>query len=150
MDAPERGWKNGYARDTILGKKHALSSSAAADLIPRYRGFILTAEPRSSRPGLSGQQIQAELWYFPVPPGVIRAGQIGRKTTTSGEVRQYARKNDSLQRRRSMLGEDIKRVVMLPRIDAERFVAHDAASRTVGFQQLREAMSRPISTPMRD
>ena len=148
LNAGERGWKGGPGRQ--VGKHHQLSSDVAADLIPRYRGFTLTAELRSSRPGLSGQQIQAELWYFPTPPGIQRAGQIGSKTTTSGEVRRYTRRNDSLQRRGSSIGEDIRRVVTLPKMDAERFVAHDTASRNVGFQQLREAMSRPISTPMRD
>jgi hypothetical protein len=154
LDAPERGWKSGKSKGTVLEKKHELSSSLAADLIPRYRRFILTAEPRSSRPGLRGQQIQAEMWYFPVPPIIIKTGgnHIQRYTTRSGEVHEYPgiRKNDSVGRQVGRLGEDLRRVVTRPRLEAERFIAHDAASRTIGFSQMRQATMHPISTPMRD
>ena len=133
LDAPKRGWKNGYARGTILGKKHELSSSFAANLIPRYRGFILTADAKSSGRGTIGQ-IQAELWYFPLTPQSNKAGENYR----------------AVNRFRDDYGDTIKRIVTKPNFEAGRFASADAASRTIGFNQLREAMSRPISTPMRN
>jgi hypothetical protein len=152
LDANKRGWKG--SRKLQLGRHHELASSVAAEFIPRYRGFILTAEPQSSRPGIRGQQIQAELWYFPTPPVIKRAG---RETSSynvdkSGEKHhyRYTTRKEYIAGGRHKSGEDIRRIVTQPRMEREVFLAHDAASRTVGFNQLRQAMMRPISTPMRD
>src|SRR4051794_1133380 len=67
LDARERGWSSS-SREMRLDNVPHVSPELAAGYLPKFKGFTLTAEPRSSQPGLRGQQIQAELWYFPLKP----------------------------------------------------------------------------------
>jgi hypothetical protein len=131
LDADMRGWTGGPKM--VLGKSHELSSQAADLHASRYIGFILTANAKSSGRGIIGQ-IQAEMWYFPIPPTIASAG-----------------KNYRTQNRLSNnYGETIRRIVTKPRYEMGLFLAHDASSRKIGFDKLRHAMAGPILTPMRD
>jgi hypothetical protein len=151
QDAPKRGWNVGPGN-------YKLSSEVAQELIARYRGFTLTATPKSSRPGRLGQ-IQAELWYYPVPVSIhtMKEGTVvkSHNELKSGEKsREYAyltkRDYTYLRKNRSSSGESVRRVVTKPRVETERFIEHDAAARRIGFQLLRQQMMHPITTPMQE
>lgn len=146
LDAKERGLKPGSGN-------YVLSSELAKSLIPRYRGFILTATPKSSRPGEFGQ-IQAELCYFPVPPSLEKAGRTQHHSykLKSGDVIRYTTtlRNDYIKRNNNQEGKAINRVVTQARIERELFIQAHEESRRIGFDVLRKAMMHPISTPMRE
>ncbi|HSX53280.1 MAG TPA: hypothetical protein VLF90_02845 [Patescibacteria group bacterium] len=119
LDARQRGWK-------IPGRGiFQLTSRFAGELIPRYRGFRLTAEPKSSKPGILGQ-IQAELWYYPVP--------------------LYGKNKNSGRGRHGNHGETIKRRATEPKMEKEKFIEHDKVARIMGSSLLREAMRGPYSS----
>ncbi len=146
LDAKDRGLKPGSGN-------HVLSSELVESQKANYRGFILTATPISSRPGNLGQ-IQAELWYFPVPPSLEKAGKTrhGSYKLKSGEVIGYTAtsRNDYIKRKNHQEGKAINRVVTQPRIERELFIQAHETSRRIGFDVLRQAMMQLISTPMRD
>ena len=124
LDAPDRDWSN------ASGKANTLSLKNAEGFAPRYKGFILTADARSSGRGSIGS-IQAEMWYAPL---------IGKKDKDSANYRRL----------RDSYGRTINRVVTKPKIQAEKFEAVNKESRKIGFDQLRKGMMNPISAPMRD
>lgn len=71
LDAVDRGWKGQHLPGGSIGAGHKLSPEGEELLKPRYKGFVMTADTISSKPGDLGQ-LQAELWYFPsrtVKPG---------------------------------------------------------------------------------
>ena len=71
--ADQRGWVGEPKMQ--VGKIREVSPQIAGEYVPKYKGFTLTAELRSSKPGLRGQQIQAELWYFSLTPHSIEIGE---------------------------------------------------------------------------
>jgi hypothetical protein len=149
LDARERGWKIGRGQGSFR-----LKSELAEELIPRYRGFTLLANPKSSRPG-SLSQIQSELWYYPTPLYV--ASHIGSEAkssnrTKSGEIReyQYTTTQDHIRPSSAYHRGEIRRIVARPKMETERFIEHDASARRIGFQVLRQQLMHPISTPMQE
>ncbi|MES2971628.1 MAG: hypothetical protein V4702_04870 [Patescibacteria group bacterium] len=147
LDAKDRGWTmprpSGSFERTQLGFEQKVN---------RYLGFIFDAEAYSSGTGVKGR-IAAELWYYPLPQLLKKAGSITVYTavTKNGDVSTYTSvaKKDSYKTLKNR-GEAIRRVVTKPRLDAERFLAaHDVAC-AIGFSVLRDAMRAVISTPMRD
>jgi len=126
LDARQRGWAMPYR--TIP----KLANEFAEELIPRYRGFVLTADAKSSGKGTVGQ-IQAEMWYYPMPLRV-RSRSHGKITL----------------RRDYSTGETLRRVVSRPRLEEEKFIELDATARRIGVSLLRQSLVHPIYTPMRD
>ncbi|MEK7070973.1 MAG: hypothetical protein AAB966_04150 [Patescibacteria group bacterium] len=124
-DANSRGWrfnKEGSSRPRTLPIEYV------EEYKPRYVGFSFIADALSSGKGQVGQ-IQTEIYFCPRV--------------------EYRSKSHNYKPCRSFYGP-LNRVVLQPRIETERFIAFNEASRRIAFQVLREGMTHPLSTPMRD
>ncbi len=148
LDARERGWR------LRRGNYSKFQTEAAASIIEKMIGFTFTANASSSRKRNAGQ-IQAEIWYYPIPPVLLKAGHQKRVRRYSDVTHQdelvvtRTLKEDSLYRL-DRLGKGIIRVVTHPRIDTGKFIQHDADSRQVGSEVWKRAISHPFKTPMQN
>lgn len=95
-----------------------------------YQGFEFTADASSSN-GWQGQ-IQAELYYYPIPMIMSPYNTGHQKPSSYG-------------------GRNIHRVLSRPTQVAEsEYFHHHEESKEIGFTVLREAMRHAITTPMRN
>lgn len=139
LDAHERGWKlkgaGSYERTAEYSK----------GLINRYHGFSLTANAKSSGRGTVGQ-VQAELWYFPLRRRLEKAGTQTTRlyVDKTGNTREHIRSSqkDYLYKY-DPLGEGLRRVVSVPKIETEKFMRMYETARKIGFETLRQAMMHP-------
>src|SRR5205085_931467 len=117
----------------------------------KYHGFILSADANSSGRGTIGQ-IQAELWYYPIPLTLhTQKGEIITvKQAYSGEKRDYVAHKDYVKHNTAYVGETIRRAITKPKLETEKFIEFDKRARRIGYQVLRQQMVTAISTPMRD
>lgn len=142
LDANQRGWNVGGS-----SRNRTLRTNDAESLEDRYKGFIFIADARSTGRGSMGQ-IQTELWYYPVPPKVIKAGSIitGYNRLKSGEVRKYAyvSTKDRLERANGVDTKAINRVVAKPKIETEQFIRLDETARLFKFEALRQSMANSV------
>ncbi len=150
LDANQRGWKFKSRAQT-----HKLQSDISKAQIPNYRGFVFTGDAKSSGRGTIGQ-VQAEIWYYPLPKNlrIDPEGKlhIGFNTTKSGERRYYSytNKKDIEIIGAKAYGEAMRRIVTMPKLEAEKFIALNETARRIGFAVLRDALSHQISTPMQE
>ena len=126
----------------------------AESMIEKLIGFTLIAEPYSTKTKDLGQ-IQAELWYYPLSPHIVKAGTpikrtyFDHSTYTHVTVETGVVKKDRLSRP-DPYGKGIKRVITVPKYDTEKFIALDEDSRRMGLAVFRSNLAHPISNPMRD
>lgn len=114
-------------------RNYTLTSAVAETLIPRYMGFVFTADAISSGRGKVGQA-QAEIYYYPVSPAV--------RKNKRGEVNLKQRRTDS--------GESIRRVVTISRLERDGFIIFDENARRIGFAVMSAAIKDAIKTPMQN
>lgn len=128
IDARERGWK--FQRGASNFQRTSDDALSVA-LLPEYRGFVLSADAKSSGRGTVGQ-IVAELWYAPVPFDFHNASStLNQRTSLHG-------------------GSSVFRVITSPRLEKDNFYALNEESREIAFQVLRRNMKHPLVQPMRD
>ncbi len=129
LDARERGWA------LSKGAAHRMTNEHNLEQSERYVGLSLTADAKSTRRREVGQ-VQAELWYGPVP---TRPQSHLRLDNTKGRIIHSAPYG----------GQPIKRVITKPKLETEKFIELDQTARRIGFEVLREAMRHPIIAPHR-
>lgn len=132
LDANDRGWTFRGRGNGSLNYK--LTNQYAEELIPRYRGFVFTADAKSSGRGVVGQ-ISTEIWYKPVP----------RYSAISKLGKSY-----SVKHANAYAGSSVTRTVAKPKMEIDRFIDLDEKARHVGFKVLARSMKHAISTPIRN
>jgi len=133
QDARERGWEfSAQGWGTSIQNQEALDG---------FMGFTFTGQARSSsRRGLG--QIQAELWYRPMP---LRTWVDARDNLEGTTRRPLIYKSRSTNANN---GSPIKQYYTKPHFEKEAFLELDKASRKVGWQVLRSNMCHPLFTRM--
>ncbi len=116
IDVNERGWtmRGGGGGLAALRKDTDLAAETT-------RGFILTADARSSGRGSIGQ-VQAEIWYMQARPAYDGALEVDRSA-----------------------GSPVARRITKPRLETTKFIEANERSRKMGMDVLRLHMTNPLS-----
>jgi hypothetical protein len=117
--------ERGLALSTSGRVKRA--NDLSKETIPRYKGFIFTAEAQSTRLS-SGGPVRSELWYY--PSSLVK---MGNKIMRDSEVRGMP---------------FINRVLTQAEYDKEHFINMENEARSIGYQVLRNAMRHPLIQPI--
>lgn len=141
LSARDREWK-------LTSRGNLNRTGIDADqAIAHYFGVEFSAEAFTSSQRSAIGLVTAEMWYYPPPRAVRRAGKVQSKSyqVKSGEVRTgyYTATRDYVNVKRSS-GETIRRVVTQPNYEADKFIELDERSRRIGFELAREAIRHPL------
>ena len=141
LDANQRGWTFKKSSSKNLELTNELNQKL---LVPRYRGFALTAETHSSGRGVVGQ-IQAEMWYYPVPFLAIKAGKVHRDhfVRKDGSISEhtYRSRKDSVTRNNAS-PYALRRVITKPKFEKNDFIKLEATNRRIGMIALGDLRDR--------
>jgi hypothetical protein len=142
LDSRERGF-----RIQRGGGNYRLSPALEREYKDRYLGFTFIAQPRSTHPR-ELSQLQAELWYFPISPQVLKAGtRTGSSTDQYGNP--YSYNSDHLVSRSSRTGQAIRRVVTHTKYEEEEFIELDEEAKRIGLAVIKQSLRTAIKVPMR-
>ena len=122
LSAANDGWK-------LPGPRYIRNAENINVQEKYYKGFYLTANAQSTGRGTIGEIITA-LWYIPAP---------------------FKKRDDNKKLRKS--SDDygaVRRIVSVPKIEADHFSALNEKSRKIAYEVLRREMSNPILNPFRN
>jgi hypothetical protein len=139
LDANERGWS---LQSTASSAGVKITDPVNQQhIIPKMRGFVFVADASSSKGGVISQ-VQAEMWYYPLPLNIANAGvtKHGSYTLKDGTVAEsfWTTKTARISDKASPSAA-LRRVITRPKTETDKFIEHDEAARRIGFSVLRNA-----------
>jgi hypothetical protein len=128
--------------------RRALSDENVLIYGPQYRGFVITADARSSGRGVVGQ-LQTEAWYYPLVPGVLKAGTVRQRVKSRADGTKYdytyVRSSNGVDISKGReSGRTIGRIISYPKLEKDTFIELNESSRRIGAAALVKSMRSPF------